>query len=68
MDKLLEYQVTLTDGGAETYANGVILAKDDADAREKAKDWVGSLETRWDGAWLILNIGGRGITLKPGDF
>jgi len=68
MDKLLEYQVTLTDGGAKTYANAVILAKDDGDARGKAKNWMASLETRWDGAWLILNIGSRGIKLKPGVF
>jgi hypothetical protein len=68
MDTLIEYQVTLTDGGAKTYANTVILAKDDGDAREKAKQWVASLDTRWEGAWLVLNTGGRGITLKPGEF
>ena len=44
------------------------LAKDDPDAQGRAKDWVAFLETRWEDAWLILNISGRGITLKPGEF
>jgi hypothetical protein len=64
----LEYQVALTDGGANTYASTSILAKDDSDAKIRAKHWVASLDTRWDDAWLVLNVGGRGITLKPGDF
>ena len=41
---------------------------DDLDARGRAKGWASSLETHWEDAWLILNIGGRGITLKPGEF
>jgi hypothetical protein len=68
MGKLVEYQAELSDGRGNTYANTSILAMDDEDARKKAKDWVASLDTRWDGAWLVLNVGSRGITLKPGDF
>jgi hypothetical protein len=62
------YEVVLTDGGPRTYANTKVLAVDDADAVAKARDWAAALESRWDDAWLILNIGSRLITLKPGDF
>jgi hypothetical protein len=55
----------LSDGGANTYASTSVLATDDADATKKAKDWVASLDTRWDDAWLVLNVSGRGTTLKP---
>jgi hypothetical protein len=68
MSEPIEYQVALSDGGANTYANTIIRATDDVDAKEKAKAWAASLGTRWDDAWLILNVGGRGIPLKPGDF
>jgi hypothetical protein len=47
MGKLVEYQVMLSDGGANTYASTSVLATDDADATKKAKDWVASLDTRW---------------------
>ena len=68
MSKPVEYQITLTDGGANTYASSSILASDDAEARLKAKDWAATLWHRWDNAWLVLNVKGRGITLKPGEF
>jgi len=68
MVELVEYQVALTDGGGKTFASTSLLAKDDPDAQGRAKDWVAFLETRWEDAWLILNISGRGITLKPGEF
>jgi hypothetical protein len=64
----MEYQVTLTDGGALTYANTTIVARDDAEARNKAKAWVASLDDRPDDAWLVLNADGRGVTSKPGTF
>ena len=68
MSKAQEYQVALTDGGSLTYANTSFFASDDAEALQKAKDWVRLLDDHPDGAWLVLNVYGRGITLKPGSF
>jgi hypothetical protein len=64
----MEYQVTLTDGGALTYADTMITASDDAEAREKCKAWVATLDDPPDGAWLVLNAAGRLFSLKPGTF
>lgn len=68
MSSMVEYQVVLSDGGANTYASTSVFAVDDDDARRKAKNWVKSLDDCPDGAWLVLNLNGRGITLKPGNF
>jgi hypothetical protein len=68
MGKLVEYQIALMDGGHKTYANSSVLAEDDLAAMAKAKEWASSLETRWKDAWLVLNDGSRGLSIKPGHF
>jgi len=64
----MKYQVTLTDGGALTYANMAIDAGDDAEARKKGKEWVATLDDQPDGGWLVFNAAGRLFSLKPGTF
>lgn len=68
MFKLIQYQVTLSDGRGHTYANTKLVAGDDTMAKQIAIEWASQSGNRREGAWLVLNTGGRVITLKPGEF
>jgi hypothetical protein len=68
MFKLIQYQVALSDGRGHTYANAKLVAADDTMAKQIATEWASQLGNRREGAWLVLNTGGRVITLKPGEF
>ena len=65
---MADYSVALSDGASLTYASTEIRAGNDAEAKELAANWANSLDERFEGAWLVLNDSGRGITLGPGRF
>jgi hypothetical protein len=61
------YQVTLVENGL-TLQSGVIIADDDADANEKAKQWATSVGYSPD-SWLHVMAEGRGVaSFRPGSF
>jgi hypothetical protein len=62
------YSVVLLDETSNTYASTAIVAQNDSEAKQIAANWANSLDERFEGAWLVLNDNGRGITVGPGRF
>lgn len=70
MNTRMAYQIALlNDDGTETYEMTDLLASDNFEAIEKAKDWTASFSHIAKGAWLQINLNGIGIrTFRPGEF
>lgn len=63
-----EYQVALTAGPMMTYQSATIVATDNIEAEQKARQWTNSVDFPAN-AWLVINLKGFGVcTLPPGSF
>jgi hypothetical protein len=70
MNRRMEYQIALLKGGGTiAYETTALLAADNSEAIEKAKDWTASLSSIAGDAWLQINLNGVAIrSLRPGEF
>ena len=70
MNNRMEYHVdVLKEDGSTICGSTALLASNNLEAIEKAKQWAASLTLMAEDAWLQINLNGIGIqTLRPGEF
>jgi hypothetical protein len=70
MNNRMEYHVDLLkDDGATICGSTALMASNNLEAIEKAKQWAASLARLAEDAWLQINLNGIGIqTLRHGEF